>query len=236
MEIIQTTTSIIIGLLAAWLLYGVVNIAPSIVLEPDKKISFNQWASFPLFRLNGCSSPITAILIDILIIAVSLILVNIHGLTLKSFAWLGFSLTLITLAVIDWRTKLLPDFLTIPLVWAGLLASNFGLTGTDLGDSLLGAVIGYLFLYIFYWIFKIATGVEGLGYGDFKLVAAIGAWHGAESILYVVVISSLLGTFLALIQKYRKQESDDGTIPFGPFIVIAGFLYGAGFVTENFKF
>jgi leader peptidase (prepilin peptidase)/N-methyltransferase len=141
-------------------------------------------------------------------------------------AWAGLLLTwtLIALAGIDVRTQLLPDQMTLPLLWLGLLLALFPLF-VDSRTSIIGATIGYLSLWSVYWLFKLATGKDGMGYGDFKLLAALGAWMGPFALLPIVLLSSLIGalvggTFLAIRGHDRATP-----IPFGPFIAAAGWLW-----------
>ena len=145
-----------------------------------------------------------------------------HGLTPAAWAWAGFGATLLTLAAIDADTTLLPDALTQPLVWAGLLVASWGVGQVDLATALWGAVGGYLVLWSVYWLFKWLTGKEGMGQGDFKLLAAMGAWLGWPSLLSLVLIASLTGIAGGLWLRLKNHLSEDGYIPFGPFLALAG--------------
>jgi leader peptidase (prepilin peptidase) / N-methyltransferase len=145
-----------------------------------------------------------------------------HGLTGQTLAWAGFAATLLALAVIDARTSLLPDALTQPLTWAGLMAASMGLSGLSLADALWGAVAGYLFLWSVYWLFRLITGQEGMGQGDFKLLAALGAWLGWQALIALVMIASLSGLGAGLWLKWRQRLPAGGYIPFGPFLALAG--------------
>lgn len=146
-----------------------------------------------------------------------------HGWSYAAAAWAGFSAALVALAAIDADTTLLPDAITQPLTWAGLLAASMGLTGTTLDQALWGASMGYLFLWSVYWLFKIVTGKEGMGQGDFKLLAALGAWLGLPALLSLVMIASLTGVAGGLVMRLRAQLAENGQLPFGPFLVLAGF-------------
>ncbi|WP_370681148.1 A24 family peptidase [Comamonas sp. GB3 AK4-5] len=137
-------------------------------------------------------------------------------------AWCGFSAALLTLALIDWDTTLLPDSITLPLLWAGLLASALQWTTTPLPDAVYGAVAGYLSLWLVYWAFKLATGKEGMGYGDFKLFAALGAWLGWQALVPVILIASVLGLIAGLALQFTGSLREGGYIPFGPFLAGAG--------------
>ena len=135
--------------------------------------------------------------------------------------WCGFAATLMALAAIDWDTTLLPDHLTLPLLWAGLVASALGWT-LPLSDALWGAVVGYLSLWTVYWLFKLATGKEGMGFGDFKLLAALGAWLGVKMILPIVLGASMIGAVVGLFMKMSGALREGRYVPFGPFLAGAG--------------
>ena len=141
----------------------------------------------------------------------------------EAAAGMVFSAFLVALAGIDLRTSLLPDQLTLPLMWIGLLASLITLY-VDPVQAILGAAVGYLSLWSVYWLFKLLTGKEGMGYGDFKLLAALGAWLGWQSLLPIVLISSFVGgaTGLALIAAGRLGRQVP--MPFGPFLAAAGWI------------
>jgi leader peptidase (prepilin peptidase)/N-methyltransferase len=147
-----------------------------------------------------------------------------------SLAWCGFSAALLTLALIDWDTTLLPDDITLPLLWAGLLAAILGFTGVSLTNAVLGAVAGYLSLWGIYWLFKLTTGKEGMGYGDFKLFAAFGAWFGWQALVPIILMASVIGVVVGLALKFNNGLREGGYVPFGPFLAGAGFtamLFGA---------
>jgi leader peptidase (prepilin peptidase)/N-methyltransferase len=137
--------------------------------------------------------------------------------------WCAFAATLVALAAIDWDTTLLPDNLTLPLLWAGLVASALGWT-VPLVDALWGAVAGYLSLWSVYWLFKLTTGKEGMGFGDFKLLAALGAWLGMKMILPIVLAASLIGALVGLVMKLVGALREGRYVPFGPFLAGAGLL------------
>ena len=136
------------------------------------------------------------------------------------FAWI-FTLALITLTFIDFDTQLLPDDITLPLLWLGLL---FNLNGgfSDLKSAVLGAILGYLILWSVYWLFKIVTGKEGMGYGDFKLLAAIGAWFGWQILPAVILLSSVVGAVIGIGMIMFRGKSGGTAIPFGPFLALGG--------------
>lgn len=138
------------------------------------------------------------------------------------FAWI-FSLSLITLTFIDFDTQLLPDDITLPLLWLGLLFNlNHGFT--DLKSAVLGAAVGYLILWSVYWLFKTVTGKEGMGYGDFKLLAVIGAWFGWQLIPAVILLSSVLGAVIGIGLILFRGKSGGTAIPFGPFLALGGIV------------
>jgi leader peptidase (prepilin peptidase)/N-methyltransferase len=133
--------------------------------------------------------------------------------------------TLLALALIDWDTTVLPDALTLPLMWAGLASAAHGwLPELSLFQSLTGAMVGYLSLWAVYWLFKLATGKEGMGYGDFKLLAALGAWLGWQAILPIVLMASVLGALVGLAMKAGGSLREGRFVPFGPFLAGGGLV------------
>ena len=145
------------------------------------------------------------------------------GATPLALAWCLFSAVLIALALIDWDTTVLPDALTLPLLWAGLVAAAAGwLPGLNAAASLGGAAVGYLSLWSVYWLFKIITGKEGMGYGDFKLLAALGAWLGWQAVLPIVLVASMSGAVVGVAMKVKGSLREGRFVPFGPFLVLGG--------------
>ncbi len=145
-----------------------------------------------------------------------------HWLTL---AVLIFTWCLIAMTLIDYDHQLLPDNITIPLLWLGLVVNALDLgMGVSAIDAVLGAAIGYLSLWSFYWVFKLATGKEGMGYGDFKLLAALGAWLGWQSLLPVIILSSLVGAVFGILMIVMTGRDRSQPMPFGPFLAGAGFI------------
>lgn len=138
-------------------------------------------------------------------------------------AWCGFVAALLALSAIDWDTTLLPDSLTLPLLWAGLIAAAFGWT-IPLATALWGAVAGYLSLWSVYWLFKLTTGKEGMGAGDFKLLAALGAWLGWPMLLPIVLGASLIGAAVGIGMKLSGALREGRYVPFGPFLAGAGLV------------
>lgn len=156
----------------------------------------------------------------------------LSGLVASSFGatWLTLALlllcwSLIALTLIDFDHQLLPDNITIPLLWLGLLVNTLDLGfGVSLRDAVIGAIAGYLVLWSFYWLFKLATGKEGMGYGDFKLLAALGAWMGWQSLLPIIILSSLVGALLGIGMIIIMGRDKSIPMPFGPFLTGAGFI------------
>ena len=145
------------------------------------------------------------------------------GLTPTGLAWCGFSATLLSLSMIDWDTTLLPDDMTLPLLWAGLLLAALKVTNISLESATWGAAAGYFSLWLIYWIFKLVTGKEGMGYGDFKLFAALGAWFGWQALIPIILMASVIGAVIGIALKFSSKLREGGYIPFGPFLGLAGF-------------
>ncbi|MAD71930.1 MAG: prepilin peptidase [Alcanivorax sp.] len=177
-------------------------------------------------RCSGCKAPISKRypIIELLTALVA----GLCAWRFGSDPWLIFmlygSFTLLALAVIDLDTTLLPDDLTYPLLWAGLLAAVLGISPVSLSDAVIGAMAGYLALWSLYWVFKLLTGKEGMGYGDFKLLAALGAWLGWQYLPVVVLLSSVVGLVFAVSMMASGSVKRDQGIPFGPYLAIAGWI------------
>jgi leader peptidase (prepilin peptidase)/N-methyltransferase len=137
--------------------------------------------------------------------------------------WCGFVAALIALAMIDWDTTLLPDAINQPLLWAGLIAALMGWT-IPLDKAVIGALAGYLSLWSIYWLFKLATGKEGMGFGDFKLLAALGAWLGWQMILPIVLGASAIGAVVGIVMKMNAKLREGRYVPFGPFLAGGGLV------------
>ncbi|PPE65788.1 prepilin peptidase [Caldimonas caldifontis] len=145
-----------------------------------------------------------------------------------ALAWCAVMATLVALTFIDWDTTLLPDQLTQPLLWGGLIAAALGWT-IPLPTALWGAVGGYLSLWSVYWLFKLTTGKEGMGFGDFKLLAALGAWLGWNTLLPIALIASVIGAIVGIGMKMVSSLREGRYVPFGPFLAGAGvFVYFVG--------
>jgi leader peptidase (prepilin peptidase) / N-methyltransferase len=164
--------------------------------------------------------------------ALSCVIVAHYGFSWLCLALLLFTWTLIALTMIDVDQQLLPDDLTIPLLWLGLLVNTQqGLV--PLTDAVLGAAAGYLVLWAIYWAFKLLTGKEGMGYGDFKLLAALGAWMGWQALPIIILLSSLVGAIVGLSLILIKGHDKNIPMPFGPYLASAGFLALLGGETLN---
>jgi leader peptidase (prepilin peptidase) / N-methyltransferase len=171
----------------------------------------------------GASIPVRYPLVEIAAGLVAAAAIWRYGGTLAGAGAMLVGFFLIALAFIDLDTHLLPDDLTLPLLWLGLLF-NLGGTFVPLADAVIGAMAGYLVLWSVYWLFKLATGKEGMGYGDFKLLAALGAWFGWQALPTILVLAALaggaVGLFLILFRNHRR----DVPIPFGPYLAGAGLV------------
>jgi leader peptidase (prepilin peptidase) / N-methyltransferase len=145
------------------------------------------------------------------------------GFSTAMFGALLFVWAMVALAFIDLDTFYLPDSITLPLLWAGLLF-NTGAVFIDLRSAVIGAAAGYIALWSIYWIFKLATGKEGMGYGDFKLLAAIGAWLGWKMLPLVILLSSVVGAVIGIGLVVFARHGRNVPIPFGPYLAAAGVI------------
>jgi leader peptidase (prepilin peptidase)/N-methyltransferase len=181
-------------------------------------------------RCSACGSPIPLRYPVVeSVSAVAVFLVAWHfGWSVQTFPAMLLTWALIALAVIDLDHKLLPDDITLPFLWLGLLV-NLGGVYTDIHSSVIGAAGGYLTLWSVYMLFKLITGKEGMGYGDFKLLAMLGAWLGWQSLPLIIILSSLVGTIVGLALIIFRKHGRSEPIPFGPYLAAAGWialLYG----------
>lgn len=209
---------------------------PGIVVErshcPHCKHQLSWYENIPVFsylflrgRCRSCKAPISPQypLVEALTMLATLACVWRFGFGWQGFGAIVFSTFLIALSGIDFRTKLLPDQLTLPLMWLGLVASSDNLYFPT-KPALLGAMAGYLSLWSVWWVFKQLTGKEGMGHGDFKLLAAIGAWVGLKGILPTILLSSLVGAIIGSIWLTARGRDKTIPIPFGPYLAIAGWI------------
>jgi len=209
---------------------------PGIVVErshcPHCKTPLRWYDNIPLFswlllrgRCRYCQAPISVQYPLVELLTMLLVLASVWRF---GFGWHGFgailiSCFLVALSGIDLRTQLLPDQLTLPLMWLGLVASIDSLFLTP-KQAMVGAMVGYLSLWSVWWLFKQLTGKEGMGHGDFKLLAALGAWTGLAGVLPTVMISSLVGAAIGSIWLWAKGRDRATPIPFGPYLAIAGWI------------
>ncbi len=209
---------------------------PGIVVEPSHcpqcKHRLSWYENIPLFswllqggKCRHCKAPISAQypIVELLTCLLTVVCVWRFG-----FGWQGFGAILLTcyliaLSGIDLRTQLLPDQLTLPLLWLGLIASVEDLYLVPKA-AVLGAIAGYVSLWSVWWLFKQITGKEGMGHGDFKLLAALGAWFGLQGILPTILLSSVVGAVVGSIWLAAKGRDRATPIPFGPYLAIAGWV------------
>lgn len=214
---------------------------PGIVVRashcPKCGYTLKPWHNIPLLswvvlrgRCAGCGTAISLQypLVELLTALAFAAVVWQFGVGWEALAGLVFTGLLIAMSGIDARTTLLPDSLTLPLLWIGLLLSTQGLL-VSMDQAIYGAVVGYLALWTVYWGFKLLTGKEGMGYGDFKLLAALGAWCGVSGILPIVLISAVVGAVFGSVWLAVRGRDKATPIPFGPYLAAAGwiqFLWG----------
>ena len=177
-------------------------------------------------RCRHCKAPISIQypLVELLTAVLSAVVVWKFGPGWAALAALFFTWVLIAAAGIDLRTQLLPDQLTLPLLWLGLLIALIPLF-VDARAAIEGAAIGYLALWCVFWAFKLLTGKEGMGYGDFKLLGALGAWMGPVALLPIVLLSSFIGAIVGVIALRMRNQDHSTPIPFGPFLAAAGWVW-----------
>jgi leader peptidase (prepilin peptidase)/N-methyltransferase len=181
-------------------------------------------------KCAACKAPISARypMVEILAGALSVLMAYRFGYSAALLAALVYAWAMIALAFIDFDTQLLPDDITLPLLWLGLLANAFGVF-VDLRSAVFGAAAGYMILWSVYWAFKLIAKKEGMGFGDFKLLAAIGAWTGWQVLPFVILVSAGFGAVIGSIGLWLAKRGSDTRIPFGPFLAfggIAGILWG----------
>jgi leader peptidase (prepilin peptidase)/N-methyltransferase len=174
-------------------------------------------------RCSACRAPISPRypLVELAGGALAAASLAFYGPTGQALAAFGLTAALLAMSAIDAETRLLPDSLTLPLLWAGLIV-NFGDTFATLHAAVAGAIAGYVFLWSIYWLFRFARGVEGMGYGDFKLLAALGAWLGWAALPQIVLIAAVTGAVAGLLAMWSGRLRFEEPLPFGPFLALGG--------------
>lgn len=208
------------------------NLATPASACPNCGHKLHFWENIPvisyLFLKAKCSSCGTAISIQYpaveLITGISsLVVAMVFGVTVQTLAALFFTWILIALTLIDLKKQLLPDNMTLPLLWAGISLSFFDVF-TDLTSSVIGAIAGYLILWSVYQLFKLLTKKEGMGFGDFKLLAALGAWAGFSYLPQIILVSSVVGSITGISMLLTGKTKQQQPVPFGPYLAIAGWI------------
>lgn len=199
---------------------------------PHCQHQIKPWENIPVFsylflggKCSNCKNKISLRypIIEAATALLSLAVAITFGASYESLCGIAITWTLITLTMIDADTQLLPDSLTLPLLWAGLIANYFGLF-TSLESSLWGAIWGYMSLWSIYQLFKLLTGKEGMGFGDFKLLAALGAWLGWQMLPIIILLSSVVGAVIGIGMIVIRGKDKNIPIPFGPYLAIAGWI------------
>ncbi|WP_242165765.1 A24 family peptidase [Lysobacter sp. M15] len=224
---------------------------PGIVVErshcPHCKAQLSWYENIPLLswliqrgKCRHCGAPVSVQypLVELLTMLLVVACVWRFGFGWQGFGAIVLTCFLIALAGIDLRTQLLPDQLTLPLLWLGLIAASDSLY-MPVKPALLGAIAGYVSLWSVWWLFKQLTGKEGMGHGDFKLLAALGAWTGLQGILPTILMSSLVGAIIGSIWLAMKGRDRATPIPFGPYLAVAGwivFMWGGQMIDVYLRF
>ncbi len=190
------------------------------------------WENIPIFswlflrgKCSACKAPISKRypLVELTCGLLSAYVAWHFGFTWQTGAMLVLTWGLLAMSLIDADHQLLPDALVLPLLWLGLIINQFSLFASP-ADALWGAIAGYLSLWSVYWLFKLVTGKEGMGYGDFKLLAMLGAWGGWQILPLTILLSSLVGAVLGVIMLRLRNAETSTPIPFGPYLAIAGWI------------
>ena len=199
---------------------------------PHCSHEIKPWENIPVIsylflrgKCSSCKAPISMRypLVELTCGLLSAFIAWHFGFTWQAGAMLLLTWGLLAMSLIDVDHQLLPDSLVLPLLWLGLITNSFGVF-TSLEDALWGAIAGYLSLWSVYWLFKLVTGKEGMGYGDFKLLAMLGAWGGWQVLPLTILLSSLVGAVLGLIMLRLRNAEASTPIPFGPYLAIAGWI------------
>ncbi|MGO2130986.1 MAG: prepilin peptidase [Pseudoalteromonas prydzensis] len=199
---------------------------------PKCKTAIKAWHNIPVIswlflkgRCASCSNPISVRypIVEMLTAVLSLVVAYTFGATEQALLYILITWVLVALTFIDIDHMLLPDQLTLPLVWLALIAAVMGITISPT-SAIIGAACGYLSLWSVFWLFKLITGKEGMGYGDFKLLAVFGALLGWQSLLTIVLLSSVVGAIIGIALLTIQGKDKATPIPFGPYLAIAGWV------------
>jgi len=200
---------------------------------PKCKTAIKPWQNIPVIswlllkgKCASCQNPISVRypIIEMLTALLSLVIAINLGASDLALLYIAITWVLVALTFIDIDHMLLPDQLTLPLVWLALIASVFGITKVTPEEAIIGAACGYLSLWSVFWLFKLVTGKEGMGYGDFKLLAVFGALLGWQSLLSIILLSSVVGAVMGIILLSIQGKDKATPIPFGPYLAIAGWV------------
>lgn len=213
---------------------------------PKCKTAIKAWQNIPIIswlflkgKCASCSNPISARypIVEAITALLSLVVAYKLGATEQALLYIAITWALVALTFIDIDHMLLPDQITLPLVWLALIAAVLGYTVTPT-DAIIGAACGYLSLWSVFWLFKLLTGKEGMGYGDFKLLAVFGALLGWQSLLTIILLSSVVGAIIGIALLTIQGKDKATPIPFGPYLAIAGWitmLWGEQLQTSYFN-
>ncbi|WP_205341509.1 prepilin peptidase [Denitrificimonas caeni] len=199
---------------------------------PHCSHEIKPWENIPLFswlflrgKCSACKQPISIRypLVELACGVLSGVIAWHYGVSWDTLAMLVLTWGLLAMSLIDADHQLLPDALVLPLLWLGLILNSFGLF-VSLSAAVWGAAIGYMSLWSIFWLFKLVTGKEGMGYGDFKLLAMLGAWGGWQILPLTILLSSVVGAVLGVIILRLQRNSISNPIPFGPYLALAGWI------------
>lgn len=207
--------------------------------KPDSKCpncqhKIKAWENIPVIswlilraKCSNCKKPISARYpaIELVSGVLSATTAWYFGWSIEAFTLIGFFWLLIVLTMIDFDHKLLPDSITLPLIWVGLLLALIWQPFTSLESAVIGAIAGYMSLWLLYWSFKLLTGKEGMGFGDFKLFSAFGAWFGWQALPLIILLSSLVGAVVGILMIAILGRDKQVPIPFGPYLCGAALVY-----------
>ncbi|WP_236075052.1 prepilin peptidase [Teredinibacter purpureus] len=199
---------------------------------PSCKAPIRAWQNIPVFsylilkgRCHSCNTSISIRypIVEMVTGILSVFCIFSLGLNESGGFALLFTWCLIALTMIDIDHQLLPDSITLPLMWGGIVVNSFGIF-TDIHSAVYGAIAGYLVLWCVFWLFKLITGKEGMGFGDFKLLAALGAWMGWQMLPLIIILSSFVGAVIGIAGIVIAGRDKNVPIPFGPYLAIAGWM------------